>query len=239
MTALLIVGLFALLIGAIVALLVLAGKQRTQALAALATELELQFYPQGSDRLKPLLANMEFFSQGRHHRIRNLMMGKQQLDGTPISLAMFDYSFTIGRSDDTDTFCQSVLLFFVDSMNLPAFRLRPEHILDKFSNTLGLVDINFPDAPQFSKQYRLSGEQEERVRSLFQPSVLRFFERECLCVEAQGTYLLLYPAGDNNPHHHTIRTHNGKNYAESRFLQAQEIRSFLDTGKRLLQLLHR
>lgn len=244
MPAALFVSLFIVLVGAIVVLVIVANRKRTQELAEVAQALKLEFYPKGSDRLKPLLANLDFFSKARYARIANLMMGKSTLDGKTLSIAIFDYSFTVGRTvavgrdTNSETFSHSVLLFFASDLDLPAFTLRPEHFLDKLGNALGYIDINFSAHPKFSKKYRLSGQQESRVRSLFQPAVLQFLERENLCVEGSGTYLMLYPVGDHNPHKRSVHVRDGKTYTESRFLSAAEIPTFVETGKKLFRLLH-
>jgi hypothetical protein len=61
-------------------------------------------------------------------------------------------------------------------LNLPPFDLRPEGVLLKIAQSLGMKDIDFADAPGFSRMYMLRGQDEAAIRQLFTPALLRFCE---------------------------------------------------------------
>jgi hypothetical protein len=237
MAAFLVFFLLALSVAATIGFVLFIGQRRTQNMQAVAQDLNFLFYPKGNDRLSPLLANLDFFSRGKYKRITNLMMGNLPKIGGRGSVAIFDYSFTIGPKGNTETFCQSVILFFVEGMTLPRFSLRLEHIVNKLGTMLGFRDIHFPACSQFSQKYRLTSDQEIGVRSIFQPAVLEFLKDEFFCAEAEGSYLAIYPAGDNNLKKRQIYIHNGQDYAESGFLPPEAIPLFLETGILFLNLL--
>ena len=237
MTGFLIAGLVIALIIGIVGGIWWLGKKRQEALVAIATDLGLTFYPKGDSSLSALLTQLDFFSYGKYRRVRNLIKGTIQQSGRDITVAIFDYYYTIGRGDNTDTFGQTVLLLYDETLQVPSFSLRPEHIFDKLGNLLGAEDINFPDAPTFSKRYRLQGNPAHLVRSLFQPNLLKFYEREKVCSEAKSSTVAIFPSDDGNPLSKSIRIQNSKTFTESRLMQPKEFKTFLNTGLRLLSLL--
>jgi hypothetical protein len=194
----LITGLMIVLVIGIVLGVVWVVKKRQQDMAAIAQQLKLKFYLKGDKSLFPLLSQLEFFSYRHQCRVRNLINGTMQNEGHKFTVAIFDYYYTIGHYDETDTFGQTVLLFYDQSLQLPSFSLRPEHLFDKFANTLGFEDINFPESPTFSKRYRLQGNPEQIVRSLFQLNLLKFYETQKICTEARGSAVCIFPSSGLN-----------------------------------------
>jgi hypothetical protein len=75
----------------------------------------------------------------------------------------------------------------------PSFNMQPEGKLLKLVLMLGLPDINFDDAPEFSKNYFLYGEDEAAVRRLFNPKVTDALGRQTgWCIEAHGDTVLIW-----------------------------------------------
>ena len=71
--------------------------------------------------------------------------------------------------------------------------------------------------PEFSNKYLLRGGDESKIRDLFTPRVVRFFEsNEKLCVEAQNNMLIFYKS--------------------SKRAKAKNIEAFLDEGQRVHQV---
>lgn len=242
----LIVMLLILLIGGITAGIFFLNKKRKEELQAIAQELNLKFYPKGHANLTPFLDQMEFFSYGDYRRVYNLLMGKVNHRGESLSVAIFDYYYTLsrrrstlGRSEsNSETFGQTVLLFYDPSLQVPGFSVRPENLLDKLGNLIGYRDINFPEAPVFSKRYRLLSNSEGAVRSLFQSNLLSFYESNKLSTEAQNSYLLIYPAEAGTPKSGTSTwVTSSRTFTESRLIQPVEVKGYLEKGLRLLSLL--
>jgi hypothetical protein len=228
-------------------------RNRIAEIQALANQLKLQYFPKGDASIGPLLSNLEFFQQGTQRKITHLLKGQVKHKGQSITVAIFDYQYTLGRQhnhwevsdnsagfsskDDTSSFFLTALVFYGESLNLPRFELRLEHLMDKMANVIGLQDINFSEFPTFSKRYRLLGTMPDRIRAVFQPNIIKFYECEKLCTEACGSSVLIF-SSDTLPNvSQTTRIENGKTHIKSHTLNATEIRAYLDKGLNLLSML--
>jgi hypothetical protein len=246
--------LFFALVAAIVYGCIQYGKKRRQDLELLARQLKLNFFPKGDDSLGPLLANLEFFQYGDRCKVYNLISGQIKRNGKPVTVAIFDYDYTIATrrhtdisfgegglsmsDDDNSTiFSQTVLVFYDQSIDLPGFSLRPENFMDKIANVAGYEDINFDQFPTFSKTYRLNSNQVNDIHDLFQPNLIKFYESNKIFTEAIGSYLLVYPFHIGNSNH--VMAINDKTFSSSRCLQAKEVKPFFDLSLKLLNLLEK
>lgn len=229
--------LIILLIAGLIVAIVLLNQKRTNALKAIAQQLKLQFSVGGDAAIRPLIANLEFFDRGQFSQARNILHGTVHRQGRECTVAIFDYFYTVGHGKNRDTLCQTVMVFYDDSLHLPAFNVRSEHFIDKINNLIGFEDVNFPQFPQFSKRYRLNTSNPDAVRSLFQPGLIKFYESQKIGTEANGSSILIFPAGNYNPRAHEISISSGRTNPDSRMLAPEEIPSFLEVSVRLLNLL--
>jgi carbonic anhydrase len=111
-------------------------------------------------------------------------------------LWLFDYRYTTGSGKSTSTTHQTVMLVRSARLKLPAFALAPEPVFHTVGEMFGFRDIDFDASPEFSRRFRLIGEEEERVRLLFNSRVLSFFEeRKGVAVEGSDHELLFYRGG--------------------------------------------
>jgi hypothetical protein len=244
--------LFMALAAAIVYGCIYVVKKRRQDLELVAKQLKMDFFPQGDDSIAPMLSNLEFFMYGERCKVSNLMRGQVKCYGKEVSVAIFDYDYTICKrrstefsfnedsvsieSDgDPETFCQTVLVFYDESIDVPGFCLRPEHLWDKLANFAGYEDINFDRFPAFSKGYRLLSNQVDDIRDLFQPNLIKFYETNKICTEAIGQYLLIFPFPPK--HTNSSLTMGDKTFTKSQYLQPKEVKPYLDLGLKLLNLL--
>jgi hypothetical protein len=257
-TGLLIVVLIIAIIGGFIAWVIWMGKKRTQELQSIAQGLKLQFFPKGDDRIAPLLANLQFFHYGTNCKVTNLMHGRIARGSKSVTVAIFDYQFRVGRNrsyteisigedsaaisssndDDTEFFSQTVIVLHDETIDVPRFNLRPENLMDKMGNIVGIEDINFTNFPVFSKRYRLDSDLVSDVRDLFQPNLLKFYEGHKLCTEANGSTVVIYPFGAYGGSQ-SARVDNGKTTTKSSTIAPKEIKAYLDLGLRLLGLLER
>jgi hypothetical protein len=242
------------LVVAIVGGIVYLVKKRRQDLELVARQLKLDFFPKGDDSIGPMLSNLEFFMYGERCDVSNLIRGQVKRNGKPVTVAIFDYSYTICKrrstefsfnedsvsienTNDTETFCQTVLVFYDESLDLPGFSLRPEHLWDKLANFAGYEDINFDRFPAFSKGYRLLSNQVDDVRDLFQPNLIKFYETNKTCTEAIGPYLLIFPFPPK--HQSSSLVLNDQTFTKSQYLHPKEVKPHLDLGLKLLSLLEK
>jgi hypothetical protein len=137
--------LFIVLVIGIIVGLVFVVKKRRQDMQEVARKLSMDFYPKGDERIAPMLANLEFFMYGSKCEVSNLMRGEVKRQGKIVSVAIFDYNYTIclhrstefsfnedsismESNNESETFCQTVLVFYDESLDLPGFSLRSEHL---------------------------------------------------------------------------------------------------------------
>lgn len=178
----------------IVALAIRQARQRTRDLAAYARNAGFTFLSDGWHG--PKLSSMYKTSllQRTSGSFSNVMIGRVG----ELNVGVFDYSYGQGKSRVTLT-----LVSFSQDAELPPFELRSENIFDKISDALMHEDINFDSNPEFSRRYRLRTPNKARIRTLFDPSLMNYFEQippdKKWHVEASGPSLIIYrgrmPAG--------------------------------------------
>ncbi|MCZ2343972.1 MAG: hypothetical protein LC104_19570 [Bacteroidales bacterium] len=168
---------------------VYAERVRTLALAELAEELGFDFEAESSSPLADELRALYLFQQGRQPRVRNHLHGTT----TELDVSIFDYSYTLGSGKNRQVVTQTVVCFRAESLQLPAFTLRPESFWHRIGQLFGIKDIHFDSHPQFSRAFLLQGVDEEAIRAVFTESVLDFFENQRgICVEAHADILIYY-----------------------------------------------
>ncbi len=73
--------------------------------------------------------------------------------------------------------------------------LIPENIFHKIGQLFGYQDIDFLEHPQFSRQYLLRGDCEDKIRQLFNYRVISLYEsRQGVSTEGINTLLVYYYA---------------------------------------------
>ncbi len=192
-----IVGVIVLVIGGII-FAVVAEKKRREQISKVAEELSLQFFEGktsmfgGSGDAAPLQAQMasfKLFSQGRGRHIRNMIYG----DAAGTELAIFDYQYTTGSGKHSHTWRQSVMYMKGSDVMLPQFIARPENFFDKVGSVLGFKDIDFDEHPEFSKAFKLVGNNETAIRQLFTAELMDFFmQHRDMTIEAAGNQMVYY-----------------------------------------------
>lgn len=171
----------------IVALAIRQARQRTRDLAALAQNIGFTFL--GEAWHGPKLSSMYKTSLLQRTRggFSNVMIGRRG----EFDVGVFDYSHGQGKSRVTLT-----LVSFSQDAELPPFELRPENIFDKIGDAILQGDIDFDSNPEFSRRYRLGTPNEARIRMLFDPSLMNYFEQippdKKWHVEASGPSLIIY-----------------------------------------------
>jgi hypothetical protein len=140
----------------------------------------------------------DLFQRGRSRKLENRISGQHRLT----AFEMFEYRYTTGSGRSSHTYIQTVVSLGVVESNLPAFILRPRGLLDKLAKKLGKQDIGFDYYPDFSKMYHITGDDETAIRSLFNSSLIDFFqnntsvkERSRWYVESNGNRVVIYRRG--------------------------------------------
>jgi len=184
----------------LMALQKIVSRKRTRALSETAPLLGLTFVGGAwtSEHSAPHLETA-LLARGRSKEFKNIMCGSR--DGFRVSL--FDYTFIVGSGRNSATYAQTVACFSKDSLSLPTFELRPCGIVDKGWDALAHKNIHFESDPDFSRRYVLRGTLEDKVRSLFGPSLLEFAERiapeEKWHIEGDADTLIVYRLSKKTP----------------------------------------
>ncbi|MCP3930605.1 MAG: hypothetical protein GY705_16065 [Bacteroidetes bacterium] len=190
--------------------------KRRSKLEKLAYELEMEFFPKDEWGDLKLLDDFSLFRKGHSKRIRNLM--KKQDAWMKLKLSIFDYRYIISTGKSSTPYTQTV--FFVQSKHLalPQLWMKPENIFHKLATMLGMQDIDFEEHPEFSAQYLLQSEDEDRTRHLIGGDVARFFtvERNWR-LEGVGYFLIFY--------------------RKNKVLEPHQIKNFYEKGMQLHNLL--
>ena len=171
------------------------AKKRREAFRAVAESLNMSFSKKDPGLLKEL-GHFQLFSKGHGRKISNVMQGRTR----SANVAIFDYDYRLGGNrsgggsySSSNVESKTVIAFQSPTLNLPAFSIRPENLLDKWHNLSGYQDINFDSHPGFSDEYMLMGKDERTIRRLFTRDVLDYFqEHDGSYVEAGAGRLIFY-----------------------------------------------
>ncbi len=168
--------------------------KRTETVSGLAAELSLDFHPDGNEELQRQLAGFALLRHGG--QLTNICAG-----GTDeLRLWICDCKYTVHSHDieqNATVHRQTVVMMKSDLLKLPEFRMRPEQMLDRVGQMLGLQDIDFEDHLQFSQQFVLQSDMAEATRDFFDTELLDFFaERPGYSFETRSGSFIVYRPGD-------------------------------------------
>jgi carbonic anhydrase len=164
------------------------GRIRSKQMREIASSLGLPFSDIKDEGLLLFLKPFELFKEGSGQSIKNVFT----IDEPDMIIRAFDHEYsTGGKSRGVHQY--TVLMATSKLYNLSHFKIAPEYKIQRMLSFIGGMDINFPEFPQFSKMYWLTGRDEERIRAFFTPSRIKFFEEHPkLCIEASGDTFILY-----------------------------------------------
>ena len=155
----------------------LRAKKRTEAMRAIAESLEMEFVAEKCDPNTLGLDGIDLFEKGRSRKVLNLIKGTFE----DTNAFIFDYHYVTGGGKNSSHHSQTVIAYEIcskDGFQLPQFTCKPERFFHKFADMFGFEDIDFEQYPEFSKAYRLKGENEDSVRKIFNETVIRQLEAE-------------------------------------------------------------
>jgi hypothetical protein len=188
-------GAFALLAAGVIIYSIITARQRRDAMAALAQQLGLQFYPDDVWDLPARYAFIEFFTSGHSRRASNILAG--QIDGRDVFL--FDYRYKTGSGKDEHTYNFQVALLGMPIL-APRLTLRREGFLDTLASWIGHDDIDF-ESEEFSKRTCVKCEDRKFAYDIFHARLIAYL-LDCgdlPTMEMNGTTLLVYDEGSDSP----------------------------------------
>lgn len=169
-------------------------RARQKTMEQLAQRLGMTFSATDTFGLLRQLKGFDLFRRerwwiGHRGKIRNVLRG--MVDDTEVFL--FDYSYVVSRGKHNKRITQTVFFANNKEWYLPEFRLAPEDWSQKLLSVFDKSDINFPENPDFSNRFWLSGEFESLIRKKFSPALQDFLcENPPAHLEGNNFYLLAY-----------------------------------------------
>ena len=174
------------------------ARRRRLALEQLAETLGFSFMANAGHSTLATLPKLTLLQAGRSQQIRNLLMGST--DTTQVMI--FDWHYVTGSGKNVQNHLITVVAIQSAELRLPLWLCRPESLLDWFGLTFDGRDLNIEDQPVFSKKYHLHGNNEARLRRLFDADVCSFFEQHPgSYAEATGPWLIYCLHGKKIPPH--------------------------------------
>jgi hypothetical protein len=169
-------------VGGIIWLVCHREKKRTAALNVVASDIGLEFSATTNDELLAKMQAFSFFNQGRSRKMKNVMKANTDIP----QLTIFDYQYTTGGGESSDTCRHTVVSMESDALSLPGFALHPEGwLFQKIGAALGMQDIDFEDHPEFSQSFVLQGDDEQAIRRFFDAEMRELFtQRKGISVES-------------------------------------------------------
>jgi len=164
-------------------------KKRYDSLLNICLEAKLEPLDPSLSGLVSQLKDMELFSRGGSRKVENLFGSKSFYSDQ----YLFDYSYVVSSGKSSHKFSQTVMFYDCRNLALPDFFLKPENFFDILKEWFGFTDIDFISHPDFSKQYRLTGDFESVIRYYFNHEVLELLsDYKSFWIQASNFYLIIY-----------------------------------------------
>ena len=196
------------LVGFLIWLFLHLEKKRTKALQAIAAEIDLHFSATQDDDLFASMQKFPLFNKGRGRKTRNVMSTETDI----ARLTIFDYQYTTGGGEHSQTHRQTVVALESEALRLPNFSLRPESVFHKIGAAIGMQDIDFEEHAEFSDNFVLAGDDEQLVRQFFDNGLLNeFAKRKGVSVESAPGSFIYFRSRRCKPEQ--IREHMSQAYA--------------------------
>ncbi|HEV8303757.1 MAG TPA: hypothetical protein VGQ25_02240 [Gemmatimonadales bacterium] len=169
-----------------------AERKRREALEGFCLMRGFRFEPERPGAEAALAALFEPFRSGHSRKWGYTLTGV--VGGRPITA--FEYRWVTGGGKNSHRHAVHAILWETPDGRLPAFTLGPENLLTRLAGVFGAQDIDFADSPEFSRAYRLRGEDEAAIRAFLTPALRQFLTlTPGQQIAAAGTRFLWWRAG--------------------------------------------
>jgi len=124
----------------------------------------------------------------QHRRLRNILFRDEPtISGKGM---LFDFHH---QEDDSNQERVTAVLIESSLLNLPEFRVRPQHIGDKFGQLFVTSVSPYNKFPEFSGRYKVIGRDQEAIQYVLKPEIIAFFAKgRTWTMEGHGNFLLFY-----------------------------------------------
>ena len=142
--------------------------KRQKTLEILAKKLNWSYRPELSSEANNL-EQFEYFKSKQINYQYNVLFDETE------QFTLFDLSYSEGAFIAKEDLKSSFLMIRLEE-KVPQFILDKEHLLANLYEPLGYRDIDFVEAPDFSRRFFLGGKNRKEIRKWFTPELIFFFE---------------------------------------------------------------
>lgn len=172
---------------------IIRAHQRREAMAALAAELGLAFYPDDPWDIPRRYGHFDLMGTGHARRAANVLSGR--IDGRTVIAFDYRYKTGSGKNESTHSYQAVVLELPILAARL---RLRRESVFDTIASWVGHDDIDF-ESDAFSRRYHVKCEQPKFAYDIFHTRLIEYL---LACgtspsIEMNGPLVMVYesPSG--------------------------------------------
>jgi len=178
-----------LVLGVIVGLSFYFDNKRRQQWLEVATALGFEGLATFPMELDGVVGSSPLLNTGRQRTWTNIY--RRQVDSLGVMFG--DYRYTVGHGKSTKVWYQTIILFHSPTFESPRFEIKPEGWFSRIGEMLGAQDIDFAEAPEFSKKYVLKSDDEAAVRDFLRPDTLELLAGlQNLCLEVRRGSLMFW-----------------------------------------------
>ncbi|MBE3099860.1 MAG: hypothetical protein IMZ44_22310 [Planctomycetes bacterium] len=186
---------FVLVAAGIVALIIysiMKARERREALARMAAQWGLQYYPDDPYGIPDRYSQFDLFDTGHSRSASNVMAGR--IDGRDAILCDYQYTTGSGKNQSTHSFQAAILTLPILAARL---HVRQESVFDKIASWVGHDDINFESA-EFSRRYHVKCDAPKFAYDIFHARLIEYLLAcgDCPTLEMNGPTLLLYESNN-------------------------------------------
>ena len=176
-------------LGAIIWIFFYLDKKRRQQWLETATALGFESLTLFPIDLDGIVGRSNLLTTGRQRVWSNLF--RRQVDS--LGVVFGNYSYTVGHGKTVRVLNQTIILFYSPNFKAPRFEIKPEAWFNRIGEMLGAQDIDFAEAPEFSKKYVLKSDDEAAVRDFLRLDILELLAGvKNLCLEVQDGSLIFW-----------------------------------------------
>jgi hypothetical protein len=174
---------------------IIKARQEREALAALARELGLAFYPDDPWALPDRYGHFGLFSKGHSRAASNVLSGN--VDGH--GLVAFDYRYKTGSGKDETTHSYQAAVMGLPIL-APQLLLRDESLLDAVASWIGHDDLDF-ESDEFSRKYYVKCAERKFAYDIFHARLIEYLlaSGHSPSIEMNGPLVVLYERPNGAP----------------------------------------
>jgi hypothetical protein len=167
----LIIGGVAVVVGGLVAFARAQERKRRASYEEFSMIRGFAFEPERPDGERRFAEMFAPFNEGRRRTWGYTISGRKNQE----PFVAFEYQWVTGSGKSSTTHRICGVVWERTAVVLPRFALAPEGWFSRLGGLFGMQDIDFDESPEFSREYRLTGPDEESVRKLFSPEIRQYF----------------------------------------------------------------